>query len=271
MSTFPAEQQPFAGKIALVTGSGRGIGRVIALHFARLGADLVINFFRNRAPAEQTAQEIRQMGRRALLVRANIGELEQLETLFDETAKTYGGLDFLIHNAASGYNRPVMEQKPKGWEWSMNINARSLLFAAQRAVPLMAARQGGAMVSISSPGAQRVLPDYVVVGASKAALEAITRYLAVELSPLNIVVNAISPGVVLTEALRHFAVVRQDEHILEHAIAHTPAGRLVSPEDVAHLAAFLCSPQAAMIRGQVIAIDGGATLPGPGVFSWQKT
>lgn len=127
------------------------------------------------------------------------------------------------------------------------------------------------MVSISSPGAQRVLPDYVVVGASKAALEAITRYLAVELSPLNIVVNAISPGVVLTEALRHFAVVRQDEHILEHAIAHTPAGRLVSPEDVAHLAAFLCSPQAAMIRGQVIAIDGGATLPGPGVFSWQKT
>jgi enoyl-[acyl-carrier protein] reductase III len=269
MNSLLPEQQPFAGKVALVTGSGRGIGRAIALHFAGLGADLVVNFFRNRAPAEQTAQEIRQMGRRALLVRANIGEMEQLQALFDETAETYGGLDYLIHNAASGYNRPVMEQKPKGWEWSMNINARSLLFAAQRAAPLMAARKGGAIVSITSPGAQRVLPDYVVVGASKAALEAVTRYLAVELSPLNIVVNAISPGVVLTEALRYFATVRQDDRIVEKAAAHTPAGRLVKPEDIANLAAFLCSPQAAMIRGQVIAIDGGATLPGPGVFSWQ--
>ncbi len=270
MSALSPEHQPFAGKIALVTGSGRGIGRTIALHFARLGADVVVNFFRNRLPAEQTAQEIRALGRRALLVRANIGEIDEIDLLFDAAAQEFNALDYLIHNAASGYNRPVMAQKPKGWDWSMNINARSLLFAAQRAVPLMATRQGGAIVSISSPGAGRVLPDYVVVGASKAALEAVTRYLAVELSPQNIVVNAISPGMVLTDALRHFDSVRQDDHIVEKAIAHTPAGRLVSAEDIASLTAFLCSPQAAMIRGQVIALDGGATLPAPGVFSWQS-
>jgi enoyl-[acyl-carrier protein] reductase III len=106
-----------------------------------------------------------------------------------------------------------------------------------------------------------VIPDYGLVGASKAAIEALTRYLAVELSPYNIVVNAISPGVVLTDALRHFDIVRSDDEIVARAIARTPAGRLVSPEDVANLVAFLCSPAASMIRGQTILLDGGATLP----------
>ena len=249
----------FAGKVALITGSGRGIGRAIALQFARLGADVVINFFRNRQPAEETAALIRQMGRRALVVKANVGDLEDLDRLFQATDQAFDGLDFFIHNAASGYNRPVMEQKPRGWEWTMNINARSLLFAAQKAVPLMQKRGGGAIVSLSSPGANRVLPEYVVVGASKAALEALTRYLAVELAPYRIVVNAVSPGVVLTDALRHFAALREQD-LIEEVRTATPAGRLVTPEDVAQVVAFLCSPGAAMIRGQVITLDGGYTL-----------
>jgi enoyl-[acyl-carrier protein] reductase III len=258
--------KPFENKIAVVTGSGRGIGRVIALHFASLGADLVINFFRNREPAEETAAQIREMGRRAQVIKANIGEIDQIQALFNEIQETYGGLDFLIHNAASGFNRPIMEQRPKGWDWSMNINARSLLFMAQRAANMMEPRGGGAIVSISSPGGTRVLPDYVAVGASKAALESLTRYLAIELSPKNIVVNAISPGIVLTEALQHFATIREDENLFGRAISLTPAGRLVTPQDIANLVAFLCTPEAEMIRGQVIIIDGGYTLPVPGVI-----
>ncbi len=164
-----------------------------------------------------------------------------------------------------GITDGVMQQKIKGWNWTMNINARSLLFAAQKAVPLMEKRGGGAIVTISSPGAGRVLPDYVVVGASKAALESITRYLAVELSARNIVVNAISPGMILTDALQHFEMVRSDVHLAEKAVSITPAGRLVSPQDVAGLVAFLCSPEASMIRGQVITMDGGASLLAPGL------
>jgi len=260
------DKKAFQNKIVLVTGSGRGIGREIALHFATRGADVVVNFFRNRDPAEETARQIRALGQRALVVKANIGEIEAIHNLFDATQAEFEGLDILVHNAASGFNRPVMEQRPKGWDWSMNINARSLLFMAQRAADLMTARGGGSIVSISSPGSGRVLPDYVSVGASKAALEALTRYLAIELAPRNIVVNAVSPGIVLTDALQHFDVIRTDENLVEHARSLTPAGRLVTPEDVANVVAFLCTPAAEMIRGQVIVVDGGFTLPVPGVM-----
>lgn len=257
-------QPIFQNKIALVTGSGRGIGRAIALHFARRGADVVINFFRNRSPAEETAAQIRDLGRRALVVKANVGEIKQIHRLFDETESEFGGLDILVHNAASGFNRPVMEQRPKGWDWSMNINARALLFAAQRAAPLMETRGGGLIVGITSPGSTRVLPDYVSVGASKAALESLIRYLAVELAPKNIIVNAVSPGIVLTEALQHFDALRKDEDLIERSRKLTPAGRLAAPEDIAGVVAFLCSPAAKMIRGQIITVDGGYTLPVPG-------
>ena len=261
-----ADSFSFEGKLALVTGSGRGIGKIIALHFARLGADVGVNFFRNRAPAEETVELIRGLGRKAWVVKADVGSLEGIEHLVDETVRLAGeaglppGLNFLVHNAASGYNRPVMEQKPKGWDWTMNINARALLFLAQKVVPLMEIRSGGAIVSISSPGSFRVLPDYVVVGASKAALEALTRYLAVELAPRNICVNAVSPGLVLTDALQKFDAVRRDAQIIARAASQTPAGRLVTAEDVAGVVAFLCSPAAEMIRGQTILVDGGYTL-----------
>jgi enoyl-[acyl-carrier protein] reductase III len=254
------QDSSFKNKTVLVTGSGRGIGRAIALYFAQNGADIVVNFFRNRRPAEETVRDIENLGRQASLVKADVGDMDDLVRLFEEVKKTFGCLDIYIHNAASGYNRPVMEQRPKGWNWTMNINARSLLFGSQQAVPLMEARGGGHIVSISSPGSLRVLPDYVVVGASKAALEAVTRYLAVELAPRNIIANAVSPGVVATDALRYFDAA-SEEGVLEKAARATPAGRLLTPEDVAGVVGFLCSPAAGMIRGQTIIVDGGYTLP----------
>jgi enoyl-[acyl-carrier protein] reductase III len=190
-----------------------------------------------------------------------VGDPDDLERLVAETADALGGLDILINNAASGYNRTVMEQRVKGWDWTMNINARAALFAAQHAAPIMAARGGGAIVSISSFGAHRVLPEYVVVGASKAALEAVTRYLAVELAPMGITANAVSAGVVETDALLHFPQWREQvEAWLSGILERTPAGRLLTSEDVAGVVAWLCTPEASMIRGQVIHMDGGFTL-----------
>lgn len=250
----------FEGKIALITGSGRGIGKAIALQMAEEGADIVINFFRNRKPAEETAEQIRELGRRVEVVKANIGEIEGIHNLFEATKNTFGALDILICNAASGYNRPVLEQKPKGWDWTMNVNARALLFCSQEAVPLMETRGGGHIVSLSSPGSFRVIPNYVLVGTSKAALETLTRYLAVEFAHLNIVVNAVSPGIVETDALRHFEHARKQD-IVPKIVDLTPAGRIVTTKDVAGVVCFLCSPDAEMIRGQTILIDGGYTLP----------
>jgi len=252
--------QTFQDKTVLVTGSGRGIGKAIALHFARLGANIVVNFFRNRKPAEETATEIEKLDRQALVVKANVGDTEAILDIFSQTKEYFGGLDIFVSNAASGFNRPVMEQKVKGWDWTMDINARAFLFAAQQAVALMESRGGGHIVAITSPGGERVLPDYVLVGASKAALNALTRYMAVELAERNIRVNAVSPGVVATDVIQHFDTL-SEEGILEKIASATPAGRLVTPEDVAGVVAFLCTPEADMIRGQIITVDGGLTLP----------
>lgn len=253
--------QRFADKIVLVTGSGRGIGREMALRFAREGAHVVVNFFRNREPAEETAAAVRALGGEALVVKANVGELDELAALYRQIEETFGALDVLVHNAASGYNRPALAQKPRGWEWTMNINARSLLFGAQHAAALMARRGGGAIVAISSLGSRRVMEEYVVVGTSKAALEALVRYLGVELAPQGIRVNAVSPGVVRTEALDHFQTFRDEgRDVLAQVQARTPAGRLCTAEDVADVVTYLCSDQAAMICGQTLIVDGGYSL-----------
>lgn len=253
--------QRFADKIVLVTGSGRGIGREMALRFAREGAHVVVNFFRNREPAEETAAAVRALGGEALVVKANVGELDELAALYRRIEETFGALDVLVHNAASGYNRPALAQKPRGWEWTMNINARSLLFGAQHAAALMARRGGGAIVAISSLGSRRVMEEYVVVGTSKAALEALVRYLGVELAPQGIRVNAVSPGVVRTEALDHFQTFRDEgRDVLAQVQARTPAGRLCTAEDVADVVTYLCSDQAAMICGQTLIVDGGYSL-----------
>ncbi|MCC7105498.1 MAG: enoyl-[acyl-carrier-protein] reductase FabL [Chloroflexi bacterium] len=245
----------FKGRVALVTGGGRGIGRAIVLELARNGADVAVNYLRNVDAAEQTAEEARALGVRTVALRGHVGDPEKIERLFGQVAEQFGRLDILVNNAASGVNRRPLELEPRHWDWTMNINARGPLLCARHAVPLMA--EGGAIVNLSSLGSTRVIEDYLTVGVSKAALEALTRYLAVELAPRGIRVNAVSGGVVDTDALKHF---EQGDQMRSRSLARTPAGRLVEPEDIARVVAFLCSPAAAMIVGQTVVVDGGYAL-----------
>jgi len=247
----------FENRVALVTGSSRGIGRAIALRLAGEGADIVINYMRSREQAEAAADEVRALGRQAHVVKANVGEPEDIERLVREADEALGGVDILVNNAASGYIRPVMEQRVKGWDWTMDINARAALFLGQAVVPIMRRRGGGRIVNITSLGSARVLPEYVVIGASKAALEAVTRYMGVEFAADNIIVNAVSGGVVETDALRHFP---RGAQMLSQGLEGTPAGRIITPEDIAGVVAFLCGDDASMIVGQVIVVDGGYSI-----------
>jgi len=246
---------PLKGKLALVTGSGRGIGRAIALKLASQGSDIIVNFFRRREAAEKTAKDIEALGVKAEVIRANVGDPAKLDEMFDTIATKFGHLDILINNAASGVGRSVLDVDIKAWDWTMNINARAFLLCAQRAAKLMEGR-GGKMVSITSLGSSFVLPTYAVVGISKAALEALTRYLAIELAPKGICVNAVAASAVETEALKFY--IR--EGLMKDIRQATPAGRMVIPEDVANVVAFLCSEEAFMIRGQTVVVDGGTSV-----------
>ena len=245
------------GKTAVITGSGRGIGRAIALELAENGANVAVNYFRHRTQAEETAAEVESKGVRAIVVKAHVGEVEGVQRLIECAAEAFGSVDIFVGNAASGVLKPIAEQEPKGWEWTLNINARSILFGAQAAAPYMKQRGWGRIIGISSFGSRRVLPEYSVVGVSKAAIETLIRYLAVEYAPHGIVCNAVSPGVVETEALNFFP---SKEAILSEGLRRTPAGRFVTPGEVAKLVAWLCTDDARMIVGQTIIMDGGYEL-----------
>lgn len=242
----------FEGKSVLVTGGSRGIGRAIAYRFAELGAARVaIGYLRADRAAEEAGAGVRERGAEAVLLRGNIGDPERVVALLAEV----GPLDVIVANAATGVIRPALELEEKHWDWTLNGNARSLFTLARRAAPSMP--PGSAIVAISSLGATRVLEDYAAVGVSKAALEALVRYLAVELAPAGIRVNAVSAGLVETGALDYFA---NREQMLAYFRSRTPAGRLVEPADVAEAVCFLASPSADMIRGQTLVVDGGYSV-----------
>jgi enoyl-[acyl-carrier protein] reductase III len=248
----------FSGRRALVTGGSRGIGRAIAIRLAETGFDVAINYLRNKGPAEDTAAAIQRHGRRALLLKGNVADPDGHEEMFGRLKESFGGLDVLISNAASGVIKPAMELTPRHWHWTMDINAAALLSLAQQAVPLMGER-GGHVVAVSSIGAVRAIPQYAAVGASKAALESLVRHLAVELAPRGVRVNAVSAGVVDTDALKHFP---NREQILTESARRTPAGRLVEPADVADAVLFLVSPLSSMMVGQTVVVDGGYAIMG---------
>jgi enoyl-[acyl-carrier protein] reductase III len=240
----------FEGASVLVTGGSRGIGRAIALRFAALGARRVaIGYLRGDQAAEETASELRSLGAEPALVRGNVASVRVAEEVAE-----LGAFDALVHAAATGVIRPALDTEDKHWDWTLSANTRALLSLTRAAAPSMP--RGSSVVALSSLGSTRVLEDYALVGVSKAALEALVRYLAVELAPRGIRVNAVSAGVVETEALEHFP---QKEAMLEMG-KRNPVGRMVTPEDVAGCVTFLCSPEAEMIRGQTLVVDGGWSL-----------
>jgi enoyl-[acyl-carrier protein] reductase III len=241
----------FDGASVFVTGGSRGIGKAIALRFAELGAGrIAIGYLRNDSAAEATAEELRGAGAEPVLVRGNVAS----ERVAHEVAEL-GPLDALVHNAATGVIRPALEVEKKHWDWTLDANSHALLALARAAAPQM--QPGSSIVAISSLGSTRVLENYVLVGTSKAALESLVRYLAVELAPRGIRVNAVSAGVVETEALEHFP---NKERMLSEGRDRTPAGRLVEPGDVADAVTWLCSPGAEMVRGHTLVVDGGYSL-----------
>jgi enoyl-[acyl-carrier protein] reductase III len=238
------------GSSVLLTGGTRGIGLAIAHRLVRDGADrAVLGYLRNDDAAEAAAAELRAAGTEVDLVRGNVAS----ETTVEKLAAA-GPYRVVVHNAATGVIRPALETEDKHWDWTMNANARSLLALTRATAPAM--EPGSSIVAISSLGSYRVLDNYVLIGTSKAALESVVRYLGVELAPRGIRVNAVSAGVVDTDALDWFP---NKEEMLA-TVDRTPAGRLVEPADVAAAVSFLSSGDAAMVCGQTLVVDGGFSL-----------
>ena len=244
----------FKTKTAIVTGGSRGIGKEICLQLAKQGSNIIFNYARHHKQAKETQDEILKLGVDCDVIKCNLNEEEQITNFFKKIKSKYNKVDFLINNAASGVQKLASELETKHWDWTLNINAKAPWLCSIEASKLM--KNGGSIINISSLGSKKVLPYYFSVGTSKAALEAITKYLAVELSDKNINVNAISAGLVETDALKSFP---NKKNMISNSL-NNPSGRSLTKTDISNLVIFLCSKKSEMIKGQTIVIDGGYNL-----------
>lgn len=249
-------RKPFQGKVAFISGGSRGIGFAIAEKLAAGGAQVVFSYLRSRSDAETARQNLSKTHTRILPIRANMGNAEQVRGIFQTIHQEFGYLDFIIHNAAAGTLKPVLEISEEEWQRTMEINLHALFLCAKFGVPLMKGR-GGKIISISSHGSQKCLPDYAAVGVAKAAMEALSRYLAAELASQGISVNVVLAGTTETKSLR--GIPRHAEMIYSSKLK-TPMGRLGQPEDIAEVVSFLCSDASRWICGQTIVADGGYSI-----------
>ena len=243
------------GKKAIITGGTRGIGKAIASRLAAEGCALVLNYLDDDETARATLGELRAKKSEATLVKANLADPAEARRLCDEALKALGGIDYLVHCAALGTFKKVSDLRLNQWDLSFDINVKSFLVMCQKISPAM--KNGGAIVALSSSGAARYVPNYGAIGISKAALECLVKYLAVEFIGSGIRVNSVSAGPVETRALAAFP---HPERMKEEMSVRTPAGRLGRPEDLTGLVSFLLSPDAAWIIGQVVVADGGLSL-----------
>jgi enoyl-[acyl-carrier protein] reductase III len=245
----------FEGKVALVTGGTKGIGRAVALKLADQGCNVVVNYFRSRDAAQRTVDELKERNVEAVAVRGNIGNPEFHSKLFDTIRNEFGELHVFVSNAALGAFAGVFDVTEKMWDLSMRTNAQAFLFCAQQAIRLMPA--GGKIVALTSLGSHRVIPGYSAIGVSKAAIESLTKYLAMASACQQVNVNAVCGGFIDTDALKSFP---NYEELLEEVLRRSPLDRVGTAEEVADVVVFLCSDGANWITGQTVVVDGGYSL-----------
>jgi enoyl-[acyl-carrier protein] reductase III len=246
-----------SAKVVLVLGGTRGIGGAVAGRLAGPNVHLYLNYASDRTSAERALEALRPRAARVELLRANLGSPAAVADLFAQLGARETRLDAMVHCAALGNFKPALAVKPAHWDLILGVNARSFLLCCQAAAPLLAAAGGGAVVAVSSLGARHFIPDYGVIGASKGALEALVRQLAVELAPQGTRVNAVSAGLVRTGVMQ---IMPQAEAREQRMIERTPLGRIAEPDEIAAVIAFLLSPDAGWVLGQVVIADGGLTL-----------
>lgn len=235
----------------LVTGASRGIGRAIALHLARPGGTVVVNYLRNEEAAEAVAAEVRDRGAEALTVQANVRSEADLK----ELAASLDAVDVLVHNAAVGALKPYDKLRTSHWDLTLESSLRPFWLLTK----LCTLAEGASVVGISSMGSRSFIPGYAAMGAAKGGLEALTRQLAVELAPRRIRVNTVCAGLVDTDSLDYLPSGADMKALAD---AHTPLGRCGSPEDIARVVGLLVSPDAGWVTGQVLVADGGLSLLG---------
>jgi len=254
---LPNPRRGFEGKIALITGSSRGIGRALALRLAARGATPIINYKINQEAAAQTVAEIQRLGSSGMAIRADLESLEEIEAMFDQVQERYGRLDFFISNASASNFHHFMDLKPHHLERTFNLNVRAFVVGTQRAVRLMPS-EGGRVVVLSSYGSIRSFPTYANLGSAKAAIETWARYMSVELAPLGVNVNAVNGGIIETDSSSYFYSTGRVPS-LETVLPKIPKKRMGTAAEVAECVLFLLSPGAEYVTGTTLIVDGGLT------------
>jgi enoyl-[acyl-carrier protein] reductase III len=256
----PSPREGFEGKIALITGGSRGIGRELALRLAARGATPIINYRRNEEAAADTVAEIGRLGAQGRAIRADLESLDEVNELFDHIEESFGHLDYFVSNASASNFHPIMELKPHHLERTFNLNVRAFVVGTQRAARLM--RGGGRVVVLSSYGSIRTFPTYANLGSAKAAIEAWSRYMAVELGPRGINVNAVNGGIIDTDSSAYFYGTGRVAPV-ETVIPKIPKQRLGTAAEVADCVLFLLSPSSEYVTGSTLLVDGGLTAIAP--------
>ncbi len=247
------------GKVALVTGASRGIGRACALKFAQAGADVIINYVTSKAAAMEVAREVVGMGRRAYVIKADVGEEDDVESMMDFVAQNIGRLDIVVSNAATGGFRPLLAANARHFQTTMSTNVLSLVYLVRAALPLLQKSEGRAkVVAISSHGSHMALPMYGLIGGSKAALESIARHLTLEVGDRGVNVNVVKAGLVETDSTRKIPFA--DRMFAGRTEKSMMGDRVLEADDVANVVLFLSSPLSDLVQGETLTVDGGAAI-----------